>query len=244
MFTGYHISDDRSDDSSYPPDITFFIGGRPLEAHRVILSSRSPFFERKFLSDWKDRTEVRFGAGKLSYSAFFSLLHFFYSDRLDIGVDDMEDLVRVCKACECEELQKVIKSELRHQKNADYKALKEVDNSQKRFILQASSLPEEDRLPSCMHRVLQSCLVNSDKLNLKDDEIHEDLADVCVKVGRNFFRCHQFILSSRSDYFKARLSRMAGFMEGTRECSSINSLPFFEEHGLSTEAFEKVIEYM
>ncbi|XP_056171498.1 BTB/POZ domain-containing protein At2g04740 isoform X4 [Syzygium oleosum] len=44
----------------FPPDVTFFIHGRPIEAHRVILSARSPFFKKKFESDWKDRREVRF----------------------------------------------------------------------------------------------------------------------------------------------------------------------------------------
>ncbi|CAA6672357.1 unnamed protein product [Spirodela intermedia] len=237
----YHASDDRSD-GSFPPDVTFFVGGRPLEAHRLILSSRSPFFKRKFETDWKDRNEVRFAAGKLSYPAFFSLVHFFYSDRLDIAVDDMDDLVRVCKACKCEELQKVIEAELRHQKNADYKALKEVDNSQKRFILQGSSLPEQDRLPSAMYRALQVSLANSDTENM-NTQFHEDLADICVKVDKEIFRCHQVILASRSEYFKARLSRMTGFLEGKGELS-LMTLPFLEEHGLSTEAFEKVIEYM
>lgn len=231
--------------------MTFFVGGRPLEGHRLILSSRSPFFKRKFETDWKDRNEVRFAAGKLSYPAFFSLAHFFYSDRLDIAVDDMDDLVRVCKACKCEELQKVIETELRHQKNADYKALREVDNSQKRFILQGSSLPEQDRLPSAMYRALQISLANSDTEDMNPDEtgemqrkqLHEDLADVCVKVEKKIFRCHQVILASRSEYFKARLSRMTGFLEGKGEFS-LTALPFLEEHGLSTEAFEKVIEYM
>ncbi|XP_078433010.1 ankyrin repeat family protein isoform X2 [Wolffia australiana] len=238
---GYHASDDRSDNPSFPPDVTFFIGGRPLEAHRLILGSRSPFFNYKFQTDWKDRSEVRFAAGKLSYAAFFSLIHFFYSDRLDIAVNDMEELVRVCKACKCDELQKSIEAELRHQKNADYKALKEVDNSQKRFILQASSLPEQDRLPSAMHRVLQASLSNSSSERLN----HDDVADLCVRVGGKIFRCHQVILASRSEYFKARFSRMTGFMEGSAESSSFgDSLPVFEEHGVSIEGFEKVMEYM
>lgn len=75
--------------------MVFYIQGRPIEAHRVILSARSPFFRKKFKSDWKDRKEVRFSKEKLSYPALYSLLHFFYSDRLEISVDDMEDLVRI-----------------------------------------------------------------------------------------------------------------------------------------------------
>uniref|UniRef100_A0A1D1XP09 BTB/POZ domain-containing protein At2g04740 n=1 Tax=Anthurium amnicola TaxID=1678845 RepID=A0A1D1XP09_9ARAE len=250
--TCYSASDDTSDFSYFPPDVTFFVGGRPIEAHRLILSARSPFFKRKFETEWKDRSEVRFARGKLSYPAFYSLVHFFYSDRLDIAVDDMDDLIRLCKACKCDELQKVIENELRHQKNAEYKALRDVDNSQKRFILQGFSLPEEDRLPSAMHRVLQVSLANSRTENVNPDEttyeiqkmqFREDLADVCVKLDKRVFRCHQVIVASRSEYFKARLSRMTGFLEGEGGFSHM-SLPFLEEHDLSSEAFEKMIEYM
>ena len=232
--------------------------GRPIEAHRVILSVRSPFFKRKFETDWKDRKEVRFGREKLSYPALYSLIHFFYSDRLEIAVDDMEDLVRICKVCKCESLQKALEKELAHQKFAEYKALGDVDNSQKRFILQGVSLPEEDRLPSSLHRILQISLAHStmkanldngvedlishaDRMNISDFE--DDLADVCIKIDKRIFRSHQVVLASRSEYFKARLSRMADFHEG-KDGLPVDTLPCIEERDLSMEAFEKMIEFM
>ncbi|KAG4191334.1 hypothetical protein ERO13_A07G086100v2 [Gossypium hirsutum] len=147
----------------FPPDVVFFVQGRPIEAHRFILSSRSPFFRKKFESDWKGRNEVRFSREKLSYPALYSLIHFFYSDRLEVAVDDMEDLVRICKVCKCESLQRILEKELIHQKYAEYKALRDVDNSQKRYILQGLSLPEEDRLPAALHRILQISLAKSSK---------------------------------------------------------------------------------
>lgn len=215
--------------------------GRPIEAHRVILSARSPFFKKKFEVDWKDRREVRFSGQKLSYSALFSLIHFFYSDRLEVAVDDMEDLVRTCKACKCEELQKILHEELIRQTHAEYKSLREIDNSQKRFILQGLSLPEQDRLPSALHRILETSLANSREENTSPSD--NDFADVCIKVGNRTYRCHQVILASRSEYFKARLSRMTDFLEGIDGLQS-HSLPFLKEHDLSTESFEKMIEYM
>ncbi|XP_010913195.1 BTB/POZ domain-containing protein At2g04740 isoform X1 [Elaeis guineensis] len=249
--TGYSLLNDGSISTPFPPDITFYVDGRPIEAHRVILSARSPFFKKKFETDWRDRKEVRFSSQKLSYRALYSLIHFFYSDRLEVAVDDMEDLVRTCKACKCEELQKVLQKELIHQKYADYKALKEVDNSQKRFILQGLSLPEQDRLPFALHRILEISLANSSGKSMSVDDTHDsqmsqsndDLADVCIKVDERIFRCHQVMLASRSEYFRARLSRMTGFLEGNDGLPSF-SLPFLEEHDLSTEAFEKMIEYM
>lgn len=243
---------------NFPQDVVFYVQGRPVEAHRVILSARSSFFKRKFESDWKDRKEVRFSKEKLSYPALYSLVHFFYSDRLEIAVDDMEDLVRICKVCQCESLQRVLEKELIHQRYADYKSLRDVDNSQKRFILQGLSLPEEDRLPAALHRILQISLSNSNRRHNKSDfgddivsyigsvqmsDVEDDLADICVRVDKTMFRCHQVVLASRSEYFKARLSRMNDFLEGKDGLPEF-SLPCLEEHDLSSEAFEKMIEYM
>lgn len=244
--------------NSFPPDVVFYVQGRPIEAHRVILSARSLFFRRKFGTDWKHRNEVRFSKEKLSYPALYGLIHFFYSDRLEIAVDDMEDLVRICKVCKCESLLRILEKELIHQKYAEYKALRDVDNSQKRFILQGSSLPEEDRLPAALYRILQISLAkfttdhNLDrsvyKLASSVEAMHisdsmNDLADVCVKVDKKIFRCHQVVLASRSEYFKARLSRMKDFYEGKDGLPS-DTLPCIEEHDLSMETFEKMIEYM
>ncbi|KAM7495256.1 hypothetical protein LguiB_029865 [Lonicera macranthoides] len=251
-------SNGGSSSSYFPPDVVFYVQGRPIEAHRVILSARSPFFKKKFETDWKDRKDIRFSREKLTYPALYSLFHFFYSDRLEIAVDDMEDLVRICKVCKCESLQRVLEKELIHQKYADYKAIRDVDNSQKRFILQGLSLPEEDRLPASLHRILLSALANStEDLNqdngiddivsyvglMQINDFKDDLADVFVRVDKKLFRCHQVVLASRSEYFKARLSRMKDFLEG-KDGLPDYSLLCLEEHDLSMEAFEKMIEYM
>ncbi|XP_042489536.1 BTB/POZ domain-containing protein At2g04740 [Macadamia integrifolia] len=251
-------SNDTSTLCQFPPDVVFFVQGRPIEAHRVILSARSGFYMKKFESDWRDRREVRFSSGKLSYPALYSLFHFFYSDRLEVAVDDMEDLIRICKVCKCEGLQKVLEKELIHQKYADYKSLRDEDNSQKRFILQGLSLPEEDQLPAALYRILQRSLAKSSReQNLENateelmsgvgslliSDCGDDLADVCIRVDGKIFRCHQVILAARSEYFKARLSRMTEFLEGTNRLPGY-TLPCIEEHDLSAEAFEKMIEYM
>uniref|UniRef100_A0A7N0TEN0 BTB domain-containing protein n=1 Tax=Kalanchoe fedtschenkoi TaxID=63787 RepID=A0A7N0TEN0_KALFE len=239
----------------FPPDVVFYVQGRPIEAHRIILSARSPFFKNKFQTDWRDKTEVRFAREKLSFSALYSLFHFFYSDRLDTSVEDMEDLVRICKVCKCESLRRILDKELIHQKYAEYKALREVDNSQKRFILQGLSLPEEDRLPAALHRILQTSIERSMKeegvyigvgdlvSSLKVLQISDDLADIFVRVDDRIYRCHQVILASRSEYFKARISHLKDFIEGNDGISR-KTLPCLIEHDLSTKAFEKMIEYM
>lgn len=245
-------SNGESSSSYSPPDIVFYVQGRPLEAHRLILSARSPFFKKQFETVWKEKREVRLSKERLSYPSLFSLVHFFYSDRLEVAVDDMEDLVRICKVCKCQSLQALIEKEIYHQRHAEYKALRDIDNSQKRFILQGISLPEEDRLPASLGRFLRISLDNSiTGQNLHDtlvdskqmSELEDDLADVCVRVENKIFRCHKVVLASRSEYFSARLSRMEDFPEG-KGLLPDQGLPCLEEHDLSTEAFEKMIEYM
>ncbi|KAH7576664.1 hypothetical protein ACOSP7_002826 [Xanthoceras sorbifolium] len=251
-------SNGASISNSFPPDVVFYVQGRPIEAHRVILSARSLYFRRKFETCWKSRSEVRFSKEKLSYPALYSLIHFFYSDRLEIAVDDIEDLVRICKVCKCESLQRILENELIHQKYVEYKALRDVDNSQKRFILQGVALPEEDRLPAALYQILQISLARSTLNQNLDNNVNklassvtamhvsdytDDLADVCIRVEKQIFRCHQVVLASRSEYFKARLSRMKDFHEEKDGLPS-DTLPCIEEHDLSTETFEKMIEYM
>ncbi|XP_022885959.1 BTB/POZ domain-containing protein At2g04740 [Olea europaea var. sylvestris] len=253
LFSGNSFNGGLSS-NHFPPDVVFYVQGRPIEAHRVILSARSPFFKAKFETDWKEKKEVRFSREKLSYPSLYSLIHFFYSDRLEVSVDDMEDLVKICRVCKCQSLQTLIEKELIHQKYAEYKALKEIDNSQKRFILQGFSLPEQDRLPAAMLRILQISLANSSRgqnlensvdnlVSLVGSGFQDDLADVCVRVDKRIFRCHQVVLASRSEYFKARLSHMNDFLEGS-DLLLDYTLPCLEENDLSMKAFEKMIEYM
>lgn len=143
------------------PDVVFFVAGRPLGVHRAILAARSPFFRQKFASEWRHRREIRLAARRLNFAALFSLFHFFYSDRLDVAVEDMEDLVRICKVCRCRSLQLQLEKELVHQKYAEYKSVNGADASQRRYILQGSELSEEDTLPAAMRSLFLLSLANS-----------------------------------------------------------------------------------
>ncbi|KAF8779205.1 hypothetical protein HU200_002882 [Digitaria exilis] len=172
--------------------------------------------------------------------------------KLEVAVDDMENLARACKVCKCEELQKILDKEVMHQQYAEYKSARlDLDNSQKRFILQAPSLPEQDRLPSALQRILETCLANSREECYYSEESSEmcknskeDLADLYIRVEDKIFPCHKVILASRSEYFRTRLSRTVDFLEGSCEFQAAQKLPLLEEHDLSAEAFEKMLEYM
>jgi ankyrin repeat/BTB/POZ domain-containing protein 1 len=104
-----------------------------------------------------------------------------------------------------------------------------------------------DSLPSALRRILHDSLANSREEDLRNSELaetcrssaYDDLADVCIKVGDSVFRCHQLILTLRSEYFKTRLSRRTDFLH-----SNGGELPLLEEHDVSAEAFEKMLEYV
>lgn len=167
----------------------------------------------------------------------------------------MGELVRICKVCKCHSLQRLLEKEIVHQRHVEYKALRDIEDSQKRFILQGISLPQEDRLPAALDRILQISLTNCPRVQHTDHNIddvvpffgsmrmrdsEDDFADVYVRVENKIFGCHQVVLASRSEYFKARLSRIKDFLEG----SDSLPLPCLEEHDLNAETFQKMIEYM
>jgi ankyrin repeat/BTB/POZ domain-containing protein 1 len=41
------------------PDITWYVEGRPIQAHRVVLAARSPYFRRKLATSWRNCKELR-----------------------------------------------------------------------------------------------------------------------------------------------------------------------------------------
>ena len=60
-----------------------------------------------------------------------------------------------------------------HQKYVDYKAIKMVDDSQKRFIFQGSFVPESERIPAALYNLFNLSLKNSgnkEKYHGNDDE--------------------------------------------------------------------------
>lgn len=102
--------------------------------------------------------------------------------------------------------------------------------------------------------VAANAKTNSDILCREDFEgaavidvvTQDDHADVCFIVEDAVFRSHQVILAARSDYFRTRFSRMKGFKESKLEMLETDSgpLPVLQEKDLSSETFEKLLEYM
>eukprot|EP00850_Spirogloea_muscicola_P021445 SM000249S08256 [mRNA] locus=s249:67047:70521:- [translate_table: standard] len=149
------------DSNSWWADITLCVAGKPIRAHRALLSARSSFLAHKLQTSWRGKSEIRFANLKLTYAALHALIQFFYTDRLEIAVDDLEDLARVCKVCRCKSLQEALEKEIVHQKYANHKSLHLDDRSQRRHIFQAISLPEDSRLPAALRNLLARTAVYS-----------------------------------------------------------------------------------
>ncbi|CAM0875646.1 unnamed protein product [Alopecurus aequalis] len=227
-------------DAAGAPDITVYVEGKRIGAHRVILAARSPLFRRNLTTVWRNKKEltVTLCGYSVSFEAWYGLLHFFYTDRVEVPGEDIQDLARLCQICECEGLLEMI-NRLFPCKRLDRIAagtsqLDREENPQRRVVLQRRFA--QDRLPSALRRILQDCLANSREEDLHSNSEYDDLADICIKVGDRVFRCHQMILAQRSEYFRTRLSRRPDFLERRHGV--------LEEHDVSAEAFEKMLEYV
>ncbi|XP_051229262.1 BTB/POZ domain-containing protein At2g04740-like [Lolium perenne] len=227
------------------PDITLYVEGRAIQAHRVILAARSPYFRRELATSWRNRKALRvtFDSYSPSFEATYGLVRYFYSDRLEVAMEHIEDLARVCETCECDELLETIDRLFPRKRRGEGARHLDRGCPQKRFVLQRRFAP--DRLSSALRRILHDCLANSrkedrrNKSPLKTRGIsseYDDTADVRIKVGDRVFRCHQMILALRSEYFRTRLSRRTDFRQ--------HHYDVLEEHDVNAEAFEKMLEYI
>ncbi|KAM0894297.1 hypothetical protein ACQ4PT_024569 [Festuca glaucescens] len=204
-------------ESTVAPDITLYVEGSHIQAHRVILAARSPYFRRKLTTEWRNLKEVTLPSShSLPFRVMCSLLAFFYSDWLEVSTDDLEAVARVCRAFEGEGLNEMAKR--LDARRWLYRGASTRQSGPQRFYLQAQ--PAQHRLPSALRSILQDCLANSRGEDLHSNSDYDDLADIRIRAGDKVFRCHHMILALRSEYFR-----------------------ILEEHDVSPEAFEKMLEY-
>eukprot|EP00850_Spirogloea_muscicola_P013976 SM000097S24829 [mRNA] locus=s97:483182:486885:- [translate_table: standard] len=261
------------DSNSWWADITLCVAGKPIRAHRALLSARSSFFAHKLQTSWRGKSEIRFANPKLTYAALHALIQFLYTDRLEIAVDDLEDLARVCKAVSLPEDSR-LPAALRNllARTAVYSALagpmhwghrrleahnnhshtqRLSDAHQTASIMNGDSHAFAADVEDCQQsgKRLQREVADSGHLQLADDH-----ADVCFLVDQRLLRSHRFILASRSEYFRALFARTEDFQEGgsglaqgtTLEgvVAGAGCLPVRPVHDLSINAFEKLLEYI
>ena len=75
-------------------DITLIIDGKEIYCHRTVLSSRSTYFKAMFSHDFKESDKTRITLKSIpSYTLFYSLIEFMYSDSLKINIKNIFDML-------------------------------------------------------------------------------------------------------------------------------------------------------
>jgi len=74
-------------------DVTFFIEGKEIKAHKAILLARSPVFAAMMESGMKESIENRIEIDDIVPDIFEALLRFIYTDRVDVDQLNVQDLL-------------------------------------------------------------------------------------------------------------------------------------------------------
>lgn len=73
-------------------DVTFMVEGRPVYAHRAMLSVRCDHFRAMFASGMKESREAEIVLHDISYNTFTNLMQFIYTDTVDVSADGAIEL--------------------------------------------------------------------------------------------------------------------------------------------------------
>ncbi|XP_016127162.1 ankyrin repeat and BTB/POZ domain-containing protein 1-like [Sinocyclocheilus grahami] len=85
-------------------DVTFMVHGEMFKAHRCILSARSEYFAHMLETKWKGKSAITLKHPLVNPAAFGAIMQYFYTGRLDIDVNYVEDCKRLAKQCKISEL--------------------------------------------------------------------------------------------------------------------------------------------
>ena len=76
-------------------DVTFIVGGKEFQAHKAILSARSPVFAAMFQHDMKEAALNRVDVVEIEPDIFQALLRFIYTDQVDLTSENATGLLAV-----------------------------------------------------------------------------------------------------------------------------------------------------
>ncbi|KAL0047428.1 hypothetical protein WJX82_003178 [Trebouxia sp. C0006] len=192
-----------------PPycDFAFVLGQDFMPLHRAILAARSKFFRKMLLTQWSTRADgmrtVHLGSPALSAAALKAVLVFMYTERLDVGIEEVDPVLRVMRKCRLKHMVPCVQKERRTLRYHS-KSVRKDEAGPRRFVLQPGMLPEEARLAHDLRRLRHRAAA----LEAAGATVSaSDFADIILLIDAVRFRCHRCILAARSDYFRAFLQR-------------------------------------
>ncbi|EDO45629.1 predicted protein, partial [Nematostella vectensis] len=77
-------------------DVTLLAGDRKIPAHRAILAASSPYFRAMFLSGFVEAKEESVTVKEVAFDALESAIDYFYTAKLRLDCDNVEDILKVC----------------------------------------------------------------------------------------------------------------------------------------------------
>uniref|UniRef100_A0A673LHQ8 Ankyrin repeat and BTB/POZ domain-containing protein 1 n=1 Tax=Sinocyclocheilus rhinocerous TaxID=307959 RepID=A0A673LHQ8_9TELE len=197
-------------------DVTFMVHGEMFKAHRCILSARSEYFAHMLETKWRGKSDITLKHPLVNPAAFGAIMQYFYTGRLDIDVNYVEDCKRLAKQCKISEL------------------IEELEVKCK----QVYEFGEE-----CCEATLKLIMIHVGYGQLPFDltDSFPSYPDICFRVEDYDFLCHKAFFCSRSDYFKALLEDH--FSEG-ETLQTHPSIPVITLHDVSHDLFTRILYYI
>ena len=96
-------------------DITLVVGDRRIRAHRLVLGAFSDYFSAMFTADMSDSNREVVHLADMNPVALEALVKYAYSSKLDIRVDNVENLLSVACILQVEEVKEACSEFMKHQ---------------------------------------------------------------------------------------------------------------------------------
>ena len=224
-------------------DMTFIVHGVHIKVHKFILASRSDYFDAQFKGRWQGRQVVTINNALVDSSVFYHMIEWLYTGQVKLGIDQLEDALKLCKQCHLDDFGEEIVSAF--SKADEFVATKrgtkikhvlvESRGSQKKLsedlgVLAMLTLPEEFQFQ--WHYWME--------LPMGPKPHNNEYADVIFKVQDHLFACHQAMFCTRSDYFRALINDH--FNENSWD-TALN-LPVVEVHNVEPMVFAVVVTHV
>ncbi|KAL1270328.1 hypothetical protein QQF64_032617 [Cirrhinus molitorella] len=176
-------------------DVTFMVHGEMFKAHRCILSARSEYFAHMLETKWKGKSDITLKHPLVNPAAFGAIMQYFYTGRLDIDVNYVEDCKRLAKQCKIseliEELEVKCKQVYEFVSNKPGTCVKVLTLDPHNFQLQdGMALLADSALPAELR-------VGYGQLPFDLTDSFPSYPDICLRVEGYDFLCHKAFFCGR-----------------------------------------------